>query len=149
MEEEAEDLVLLFETLLKRRRRGSVIHMKCSTSMPASLRHFIAEHLDLDESEIVLVESLMGLSDLGKLILAERLDLQFKPYIPRSPPNASATITATFSPAIREKDLIVHHPFESFDAVVQFIRQAAGDPRWWRSNRRCTAPAPTARSSRP
>jgi len=56
--------VLLFESLLKRRRRGSVIHMKCSKSMPANLRHFIAGHLDLDESEIVIVENLMGLSDL-------------------------------------------------------------------------------------
>src|SRR4029079_3627932 len=63
VEEEAEDLVLLFESLLKRRRRGSVIHMKCSASMPPPLRHFIAEHLDLDDSEIVTVENLMGLSD--------------------------------------------------------------------------------------
>jgi polyphosphate kinase len=79
IEEEAEDLVLLFETLLKRRRRGSVIHMKCSASMPDGLRQFIAEHLDLDDSEIVIVENLMGLSDLSKLILPERPDLVFKP----------------------------------------------------------------------
>jgi polyphosphate kinase len=127
VEEEAEDLVLLFETLLKRRRRGSVIHMKCSQSMPGPLRHFIAEHLDLDESEIVLVENLMGLSDLGKLILGERPDLQFKPYIPRFPERIRDHNGDIFA-AIREKDLIVHHPFESFDTVVQFIRQAANDP---------------------
>ncbi|HWA70516.1 MAG TPA: RNA degradosome polyphosphate kinase [Rhizomicrobium sp.] len=127
VEEEAEDLVLLFETLLKRRRRGSVIHMKCSKSMPPGLRHFIAEHLDLDESEIVIVENLMGLSDLAKLILPERPDLQFKPYIPRFPERIRDHNGDCFA-AIREKDLIVHHPFESFDAVVQFIRQAAGDP---------------------
>ena len=127
VEEEAEDLVLLFETLLKRRRRGSVIHMKCSKSMPPGLRHFIAEHLDLDESEIVIVENLMGLSDLAKLILPERPDLQFKPYIPRFPERIRDHTGDCFA-AIREKDLLVHHPFESFDAVVQFIRQAAGDP---------------------
>jgi polyphosphate kinase len=127
VEEEAEDLVLLFETLLKRRRRGSVIHMKCSASMPPALRHSIAEHLDLDESEIVIIDNLMGLSDLSKLILAERPDLQFKPYIPRFPDRIRDHNGDIFA-AIREKDLIVHHPFESFDTVVQFIRQAAGDP---------------------
>jgi polyphosphate kinase len=127
VEEEAEDLVLLFESLLKRRRRGSVIHAKCSASMPDALRQFIAEHLDLDDSEIVIIENLMGLSDLGKLILPERPDLVFKPYIPRFPERIRDHGGDCFA-AIREKDLIVHHPFESFDTVVQFIRQAAADP---------------------
>src|SRR6201994_388721 len=127
VEEEAEDLVLLFESLLKRRRRGSVIHVKCSASMPEALRQFIAEHLDLDDSEIVIIENLMGLSDLSKLILPERSDLVFKPYIPRFPERIRDHGGDCFA-AIREKDLIVHHPFESFDSVVQFIRQAAADP---------------------
>ncbi len=127
VEEEAEDLVLLFESLLKRRRRGSVIHMKCSQSMPEGLRRFIAGHLDLDDSEIVIIENLMGMSDLAKLILAERGDLQFKPYLARFPERIRDHGGDCFA-AIREKDLIVHHPFESFDTVVQFLRQAAADP---------------------
>jgi len=127
IEEEAEDLVLLFESLLKRRRRGSVIHMKCSKSMPGTLRRFIAGHLGLEDDAVVLIENLMGLSDLSKLILPERPDLQFKPYIPRFPERIRDHGGDCFA-AIREKDLIVHHPFESFDTVVQFLRQAALDP---------------------
>jgi len=127
VEEEAEDLVLLFESLLKRRRRGSVIHLKCSKSMPAHLRQFIASLIGLEETEIVIVENLMGLSDLSKLIISERADLQFKPYNARFPERIRDHGGDCFA-AIREKDLIVHHPFESFDTVVQFLRQAAADP---------------------
>jgi len=127
VEEEAEDLMLLFESLLKRRRRGSVIHMKCSRSMPDDLREFIADHLDLDAPDLVIIEHLLGLSDLQKLILDERRDLQFRPYVARFPERIRDHGGDCFA-AIREKDIIVHHPFESFDAVVQFVRQAAADP---------------------
>ena len=127
VEEEAEDLMLLFETLLKRRRRGSVIHMKCSRSMPDDLREFIADQLDLDQQDLVIIDHLLGLSDLDKLILDERRDLQFKPYVARFPERIRDHGGDCFA-AIREKDIIVHHPFESFDAVVQFVRQAAADP---------------------
>jgi polyphosphate kinase len=127
VEEEAEDLMLLFETLLKRRRRGNIIHMKCSKSMPADLRAFIADQLDLDTGDLVIIDRMLGLSDLGKLILDERRDLQFKPYVARFPERIREHGGDCFA-AIREKDIVVHHPFESFDAVVQFVRQAAADP---------------------
>jgi polyphosphate kinase len=127
VEEEAEDLMLLFETLLKRRRRGSVIHMKCSSSMPDELRAFIADQLDLRQQDLVIIDHMLGLSDLDKLILDERRDLQFKPYVARFPERIRDHGGDCFA-AIREKDIIVHHPFESFDAVVQFVRQAAADP---------------------
>ncbi len=127
IEEEAEDLVRQFESMIRERRRGVVVRVKFDVSTPDSLRQFIIEQLGADQRDVAPVDGILGISQLDQLIVPERSDLQFPPYEPRFPERIRDHGGDCFA-AIREKDILIHHPYESFDVMVQFLRQAVADP---------------------
>ena len=127
VEDEAEDLVREFEVALKRRRRGEVVRLKISADAPKGLRKTIMRELQASEDAVVEVHGLQGMTDLKELVLPDRRDLLWPPFNPRVPERVQDHDGDMFA-AIRQKDMLLHHPYETFDMVIRFLQQAARDP---------------------
>jgi polyphosphate kinase len=127
VEEEAEDLVREFETALKRRRRGEVIRLKMTAHAPDDLRRKIVQALGVEQHEVVEIPGIIGIANLAELTRIDRPDLLWQPFTPRMPERVQDHEGDIFA-AIRKKDMLLHHPYETFDIVVRFLQQAARDP---------------------
>jgi polyphosphate kinase len=127
VEEEAEDLVREFETALKRRRRGQVIRLKLSADAPEDLRHTIVDELEVAREEVIEVPGIIGIASLAELCRVPRPELLWPSFTPRMPERVQ-DFDGDILAAIRQKDMLLHHPYETFDIVVRFLQQAARDP---------------------
>ncbi|WP_425049715.1 RNA degradosome polyphosphate kinase [Psychromarinibacter sp. S121] len=127
VEDEAEDLVREFEVALKRRRRGEVIRLSISANAPKALQKVIVDELHVGESEVIELSGMIGVADLKELVLDDRRDLLWPSFTPRVPERVQDHDGDMFA-AIRQKDMLLHHPYETFDMVIRFLNQAAADP---------------------
>jgi polyphosphate kinase len=128
IEEEAEDLVRTFESALKRRRRGSVVRLTVDDAISDELLYFIQAQLDVSKHDVFCFKGMIGLSDIGEMVIDDRPSLLFPPYRARFPERIR-DYGGDCLAAIKAKDILVHHPYESFDVVVQFLRQASQDKK--------------------
>ena len=127
VDEEAEDLVRSFESALRARRRGHVIRLDLNNGMPNGLKSFVIDQLQVSDEDVFELDEMIGQADLAQLIVADRSDLLWRPFSARFPERIR-DFQGDCLAAIRAKDIVVHHPYESFDVVLQFLRQAASDP---------------------
>jgi polyphosphate kinase len=127
IEEEAEDLVRTFRSAIKRRRRGRVIRLKFEADMPPDLQALVSDGLDAKAALVSSSPGFLGIADLAALVEEDRPDLKFPPFDPRFPERIREHGGDCFA-AIRSKDIVVHHPYETFEVVVEYLKQAAADP---------------------
>ncbi len=127
VQEESEDLVRSFESALKKRGRGTVIRLEIDGAMPARLKKFVVEELEAPPGVVFVKSGLVGMADVAQMIVSDRPDLLFKTFHIRFPERIREAAGDCFQ-AISKKDIVVHHPYESFDVVLQFLRQAVADP---------------------
>ncbi|MEP3050903.1 MAG: RNA degradosome polyphosphate kinase [Erythrobacter sp.] len=127
VEEEAEDLVRYFRTAIQRRRRGQVIQLEVEEDFDPQAEQILLEQLGVHEAAVIKTDGVIGIDGLEEIVAEDRPDLKFDSYSPRYPERIREHDGDAFS-AIRDKDIIIHHPYESFEVVVDFIRQAAIDP---------------------
>ncbi|MBB6125063.1 RNA degradosome polyphosphate kinase [Sphingobium subterraneum] len=127
LEEEAEDLVRYFRSAIKRRKRGRVIRLEVEQGIPDAIEEMLQDMMQGGDALIAEIDGLIGIGDLDRIVEEDRPDLKFEPYAARFPERIREYGGDCFA-AIRAKDIIVHHPYESFDVVVAFLKQAAADP---------------------
>ena len=125
--DEADDLVVSFERAIRERRRGNLVRLEISDTMPTELRKMLIDELEAGDDDVSEVSDILGLHQVDELLCCGRQDLLFPKYTARFPERIREFGDDCFA-AIREKDILVHHPYESFDVVVQFLEQAAADP---------------------
>ena len=127
IEEDAEDLVRYYRTAIQRRRRGLVIVLQLQGKFDPAAEELLRTQLGLDKALIIKTEGIIGFSGLSAICDEDRPELKFEPYSPRYPERILEHDGDIFA-AIREKDIVVQHPYESFEVVIDFLRQAARDP---------------------
>lgn len=127
LEEESEDLVRTFESALRRRRRGHIVRLQVSSDLNDRLRRLVVTETDARPEDVINIDGMLALADIHRVIVDDKPELLFKPYNARFPERIREHGGDCFA-SIRGKDLVIHHPFESFDVVVRFLRQAAEDP---------------------
>ena len=127
LEEEAEDLVRYFRSAIKRRRRGRVIRLEIEQGIPEALERQVRSELGGADAIVTVTGGLLGIGDLEALVEEDRPDLKWDPYSPRFPERIREYGGDCFA-AIKAKDIVVHHPYETFDVVLAFLQQAAADP---------------------
>ena len=127
IEEEAEDLVRYFRSAIQRRRRGQVIMLEIDENFDPQAEELLRDKLELEQAFITKTSGMLGIAGLEEVVKEDRPDLKFKPYSPRYPERVMEHDGDVFA-AVQEKDIVIHHPYESFEVVVDFLRQAANDP---------------------